>query len=301
MPDDSKRRIRDFGLGRTSKSHRTQDGLIVADGVLAGPAAKPIASWLADNFNHNFDAYDRAVDAAYNATHVGGSHLHHIVDGQHSILGAFHAVRDVSADDGWATELYQAGEHLLRDTMSVKGISPFFQISQEHYEAVAKLVVKVGISRPYLADALTVNGPELFGGAIALAGSIITARDPDPARLSRLSGAYLVSAAVSANPLLIPIAAGGLAYALVKSDDKREVLIEAGKGAFVSGSALLVASLIGPGWLGLLAGAMTAIAVSQAIDNPEKAWQRAQALIQPAHDVFTQAARQIRTMKYEPA
>ena len=44
-----------------------------ADVLVAGPAAGSIASWLADNLNHNFDIYDRAIDSAYNATHIGGS------------------------------------------------------------------------------------------------------------------------------------------------------------------------------------------------------------------------------------
>jgi len=302
MSKESRRRARNFQLGIKPKPSKVTEGLIATDAVIAGPAAHPMSSWLADTFNHNFDQYDRAIDAVYNATHIGGSKLHHIVDGQHSILGAFEAVKGVSPDDSWATEVCQAGEHLLRDTMSRSGINPFFSLTPDQYSTIANAAEAVGVSRAYLADALTVNGPELFGGAIALAGSVIVAKKADPSALSTLGGAYLTSAIVSANPLLIPIAAGSLAYAVIESGSVKEVAVEAGKGAFVSGSALLVSSIIGgPAWLGCIAGAMTAIAVKQCVDNPDKAWDRAQELILPAKEAMSQVSRQIRTMTYEPA
>jgi len=302
MTNESKRRIRDFELGRKSKTRKSTltSSLLVGDVSLAGSAAEPLSSWLADTFNHNFDLYDKAVDAAYNATHIGGSKLHHIVDGQHSILGAFRAVQDVSPDDSWTTELYQAGEHLLRDTMSKSGANPLFSMDIDTYHAVADVVAKVGISRTYFADALTVNGPELFGGSIALVGSLIMAKKADPSNLSLLGGSYVMSAAVSANPLLITVAAGSLAYAAMKSGDYKGVAVQAGKGAFASGSALLVSSLVGGPLLGCVAGAMTAIAVKQGMDNPQKAWERTQALMQPAKSTFDQVSRQLRKMKHEP-
>lgn len=86
-----------------------------------------LASWSAEKFNHNFDDYDRAIDAVYNSTHVGGSSYHHLLDGQHSILGAFQAVKDVKTDDSFVTEFLQAGEHLLRDTASISGVNPFLR------------------------------------------------------------------------------------------------------------------------------------------------------------------------------
>lgn len=300
MTEDSRRRARDFELD--FRKDRTTTGLMAADAALAAPGMHGAAVWLAHHFNENFNAYDRAVDAAYNTMRVGGSHLHHLLDQHHTILGAFRAVHTVSVDDSWVTEVCREGEHLLRDAMSASGINPFFSLSPEHYHAIADAAQAVGVSRAYLADALTMNGPELLGGTIALAGSLITAHDPDPSRLSQLGGAYLVSAAVSANPLLLPIAAGSLAYALYKSENKTEVLVNAGKGAFVSGSALLVSSLVGgPLWMGCLAGALTAIAVKQCMDDPQKAWKRAHAVVQPAREAFALAARQIRGMHYEPA
>jgi hypothetical protein len=150
-----------------------------------------LAQWMAENYNHNFDEYDAAIDSVYNSTHIGGSSYHHLLDGQHTLLGAFHAARDVNTDDSFAKEIAQAGEHLLRDTASVSGINPFFSLTPDHFDRLADLAKHIGISKPFLADALTINGPELLGGTVALAASLMLGRQPDPTRLSVLSGAYL--------------------------------------------------------------------------------------------------------------
>jgi len=117
---------------------------------------------------------------------------------------------------------------------------------------------------------LTVNGPELIGGFLALAGSLLLGKSGDPSNLSLLSGSYLVSSIASANPMMLSIAAGGLVYSIYRSQDKKEAFIQAGKGSIVSGAALLAgASVVGPIWLGCLAAFATAVAVRYAIDQPD--------------------------------
>lgn len=133
----------------------------------------PLSSWAVEKFNHNFNDYDRAIDAVYNSTHMGGASYHHLLDGQHSILGVFNAVKDVKANDSSVTEFLQAGEHLLRDMASISGINPFFSLTSEQFSDLALLMQPLGISKPFLADALTINAPELVGGVIALLSTII--------------------------------------------------------------------------------------------------------------------------------
>lgn len=269
-----------------------------ADVLLAGPASGSLATWLADNFNKNFDAYDRAIDAVYNATHIGGSRYHHLLDGQHTIWGALEAVKNVSPNDSFARQLTEASEHLLRDSMSVSGINPF--LSPSAFESIAGFGESLGISRAYLADALTINGPELLGGAVALAASLAIGRHGDPSRLSYLSGAYVVSALSSGNPLLLPIAAGGLAYSLRQSADKRTVLVEGGKGALVSGSSLLMASLVGgPVWLGCATAVLTGVAVKYAIDDPSRALERTKRVTDAAATLFKEGARTLKEIYHE--
>src|SRR5439155_16149089 len=122
--EEVKRRLRGLGLGIGPASR--DSALLSGEGTLAADGADQpghsLAQWLAHRFNHNFTDYDRAIDRLYNVSHVGGSHYHHLLDGQHTVWGAFHAVQHVHVDDGWLTHMGHALEHLARDTMSVAGI-----------------------------------------------------------------------------------------------------------------------------------------------------------------------------------
>ncbi|RDU37043.1 hypothetical protein DRW41_10165 [Neobacillus piezotolerans] len=250
-------------------------------GLVTG--SHPLSQWMADKFNHNFDEYDKAIDSVYNQTHVGGSHYHHLLDGQHDILGAFRAAGQVKADDSFVREILEAGEHLFRDTMSVSGINPFFSLTGEQFDKLAEIAQSFGISKPFLADALTVNGPELLGGIMAILSSVILGKKLDPSRISKLSGAYICSSLASGNPFLFPIAAGGLVYSIIKAEDKKAALIQGGKGAIVSGGALLVGGIVGgPVWIGCIASVAAAVALNYAIDDPKKTFERMHAIIKPA-------------------
>lgn len=293
MKDNIKKRLRNISLGINNKDLFTS-GVIGFDGALAGDTGHSLAQWLAIKFNHNFDAYDKAIDLTYNTTHIGGSNYHHLLDGQHSLWGAFKAVKHVNADDSWLTQMIQASEHLFRDMMSVAGINPFFSLTPHQFDTISNIVSNVGISKAYLADALTINGPELLGGSIALLTALIMGRKADPSTLSTFAGACLTSAFISANPMMLPIAAGAMAYAIWKSDDKRNIFINAGKGAIVSGTVFLISNLVGgPVWLGCTAGILTAIAVRKALDNPIEAFQRAIDIIKPAKKVFCEVSQHL--------
>lgn len=248
-------------------------------------AGHSLAQWMASNFNHNFDAYDKAIDSVYNATHIGGSQYHHLIDGQHSFLEALKSVHDVSTDDSFARELSEASEHLLRDTTSVSGINPLFSLSESQFERLAEICKHLGISKPYLADMLTINAPELIGGTIGLLASLVLAKSKRIDSLSTLSGAYLISALSSANPLLLPIAAGGMVYSASKAEDKKKVVINSGKGALVSGGTIAVSGLIGgPVWLSCLTAMGTAVVLRSAFDNPEKAFERIKSIVPTANN-----------------
>ncbi|MFC4801347.1 hypothetical protein ACFPA1_18625 [Neobacillus sp. GCM10023253] len=253
-----------------------------------------LAQWMAKQFNHNFDEYDRAIDSVYNSTHVGGSSYHHLLDGQHSAWGAFRAVKDVKADDSFLTEFLQAGEHLLRDLASVSGINPFFSLTPDQWDNLAGIAQSVGISKPFLADALTVNAPELLGGGIGLLSALLVGKKQDPTAVSKLSGAYILSSIASGNPVLFPVAAGGLVYSLIKTDSKKETLVKGGKGAIVSGGALLAGSIVGgPVWIGCLASVAAAISINYALENPEKTFTRIKEIIKPTASILRKVSLSI--------
>lgn len=236
-----------------------------------------IAHLFAGYFNKNFDAYDRAIDSVYNLTHVGGSSLHHLVDGQHTIFGALRSVKDVSQDDSFFREFSEALEHLFRDTMSVSGINPIISFTPDEFNKIAEVVKKFGISKPMLKDALTFNGPELIGGLLGISSLMFFSKTKDEGRLSELSAAYLISSISALNPILFPIAAYKLVSAVKESDDKIKTLKAAGKGAVISGTSIAVSSLIGgPVWFACMASIGATIAVRYAIEKPDKAYEKIQ-------------------------
>lgn len=181
----------------------------------------------------------------------------------------------------------------------MSGVNPFFTLSPEQFNNIGSLVNNsIGVTKEFLADALTINGTELLGGSVALVGSIIMGKKADPARLSYFSGGCLLSSLISANPMLMPIAAGSMAYAIYKAKNKKEMLIHAGKGSIVSGSALLVSSLVGgPAWIGCVAGFLTAVAVAKVVEKPDKAFEYTRKLVEPARNIFKQVSYKLDTIK----
>lgn len=248
-----------------------------------------LSACLAKEFNHNFDAYDAAIDAVYNQTRIGGSSLHHLLDGQHDILGAYRAVQDVRADDSFVQELTQAIEHLLRDTTSVSGVNLLTSLTPDQFNKLSHATSYLGISRPFLADILTVNATEILGGSMAAASSLILGKHKDIGRLSQLSGSFVVSSLVSANPALLTVAASGLIYSVKSADNNIDVLRKAGHGSIISGASILTGALIpGPGWFTMLAAFGAALAMQYAIDSPEKTMARLQLIKQPVESVYRQ-------------
>jgi len=261
------------------------------EAALAGVPGHELAKWMADTFNKNFTDYDRAIDAVYNSSHIGSSHYHHLIDGQHDIFGAFHAASEVKADDGFNDEALAALEHLARDTASVAGINPFLSLTPEQFNKVSDSLANIGISKSYFADAMLVNGPELIGGGIALCSSILLRnkikQGYSPDTMSRLGGGLLLSSLVSANPVLLPIAAYGMYQAFSESENNVKTVKAAGNGALISGSALLVSSLVGgPGWLGCLAGIVTASLVAQGLSKTDRNIARAQELVISSQQIY---------------
>ncbi|MCJ7987947.1 hypothetical protein MUB16_35445 [Priestia sp. OVL9] len=71
------------------------------------------------------------------------------------------------------------------------------------------------------------------------------------------------------------------------SKNKKEALVQGGKGALVSGGSLLVGSLVGgPVWIGCIASVGAAIAINYTIEHPEKTFERIQSLIRPTASVL---------------
>ena len=260
-----------------------REGMPMMQGALAGDFGHSLAKILAAEFNHNFDAYDKAVDAVYNAGQGSSSSLHHLLDGQHSIWGAFEAVRDVSPDDSFVTELFQASEHLMRDLCSVSGINPLFNMTKDTFDSLASHLAPLGISKMYLADALTVNGPEILGATLGVIAILLGGKNKSSDRLSEIGGSLALASIASANPALFPVAVYAI-YRCIKNKNGKspvELSLSFGKGALVTGTVWATSAVIGgPVWVGLTAGMAASIGVRYGLGKMSLLWER----LHPVYD-----------------
>ena len=159
----SARALRIFWLSNSSRALSNSASTSVwVNAILSTEFVKGIEQWFT-RFNVNKDIYDSAIDSVYNATHVGGSQLHHIVVGQHTIWGAFKAAKDA---------LLHAWTYSYRDRKVRK--RTFRQLWQTHISSASKAQGisyskfikalkdnKIELDRKILAD-LAENNPEIF-------------------------------------------------------------------------------------------------------------------------------------------
>jgi len=251
----------------------------VTQGILAGPLGHGLAQWFAQVFNKNLDLYDKAIDSVYLKTHIGGSLYHHLIDGQHTLLGAMRTVRDVSPDDGLLREIYEAVQHLLRDLCSVSGINPFFSLSPETLDSMARALRPLGISKMYIADALTANAVELLGAIAAILLFTVGRSKMSSDRTAQLLGSMLTVTIASANPVLLPVFAWQLISMLRKGNAEfGQLAYHMGKGALVTGSVCLASSAIAvaglPVWIQMAGCFAAAIGVRYGVGKLEETWPR---------------------------
>jgi len=252
-----------------------------------GAIGHSLGKWLAEHFNHNFDEYDKAIDAAYRLGEGGSSLFHHLLDGNHSIWGVLKAVHDVKADDSFLRELFEAVEHLLRDMCSISGINPFFSLSRETFDKISHFLAPFGVSKLYIADALTINAPEIIGGTLGVVAVLLGHKSLE--MNAQIAGSLIFSTIAGANPLLLPVAGWAVYKAIktmqIKQLPSSKLLIPTGKGALVTGITTVTSTfLVGtmPMWLALTAGIATAIGVKKGIGKLGELWQR----IYPSFEEF---------------
>ena len=248
----------------------------VTQGILPGPLGHSLAQWFAETFNKSNpnDMYGRAIDSA---SHIGGPLYHHLVDGQHTLLGAIRAVRDVSPDDGLLRETYEAIKHLITDLFSVTGINPFFSLSPETLDSMAKALRPLGITKMYIADALTVNAVELLGAIAAFLHFAVGRDKMSSERTGELMGSMVTAAIASANPALLFVF-GLQVFSMLRRGNTEfgQLAYHMGKGALVTGSVCLVSSAIAaaglPVWVQIAGCFAAAIGVRYGIGKLEQTW-----------------------------
>ena len=92
----------------------------VTQGVLASTLSADLDSMLAGLAKGPATIYDKAMDAGYLATNIGGGN-HRLFDGGHTIAGAFKAVQGASTDDSTIQDGLGLVQGMFRDLTTPKG------------------------------------------------------------------------------------------------------------------------------------------------------------------------------------
>ncbi len=245
------------------RCHKT--GLL-ADPVLGSASGHGLAQRLAELINTpNTTVYDKAIDSVYLSLHTGGSKLHHLVDGQHDIFGAFEAAAKARPDDSLWQELMGTAQHLGKDLFSVSGL-PVVSLEPGQFHAMSSwLNEHLHIPREWLGDMLQINALELFSGILATAAVVIGCKQADVKKLAELAASSGLAGALAANPISMCAAAIALTMAWKQQQEgsaglKRGLLVGAGTSGAAMATGTAVAAL-GSGALCTVGGVALSLVV----------------------------------------
>ena len=217
--------------------------------------------------------YDKAMDAQYIATHIGGGQ-HRLFDGGHTIIGAFRAGHSASHDDNIIQEALGTMQGLLRDVSTPKGL-PLANWNRETYQRVAEtLDSKFFIPKSWFEDLNTYDAAELLGSAIGIVAVIFHWNRGDTEEFAKLVGGMGLSAVFSANPLLliVTVVAMARAFHIARRSGEYEEFVDGQiKGVAATGATIGAISLVGvasgPWGVALITGLVVGILVNRAMTD----------------------------------
>ena len=215
--------------------------------------------------------YDKAMVAEDLAAQAGSSAYHRLFDGGHTILGAGRAAGGASPEDSIVREGLGTVQGLLRGVTPISGL-PMANWDNATFDRVAgALESGFNIPKGWFYDLNTYDAAELLGGAVGAVALTFSWNRAQTATFARLVGGMGLSAAISANPLLLIVTVVSLAKAFHKAHETGEYAelidgqLRGGVGAGATLSAVaLVGAASGPAGAALLAGLTAGILASKA-------------------------------------
>lgn len=243
-----------------STSERTAQLFAAAQGLAASDLSPQLNEIVQAAVKGKATVFDRAMDAVFLETHIGGGN-HRLFDGGHTLLGAIKATHEASPDDTLIQEALGGMQGLLRDVSTPKGL-PLANWDKATYDAVAEsLKSNFGIPKNWLYDLNSYDVGELMGASVGAVSLIFGWSKAETESFAGLAAGMGMSAAVSANPLLLAVSvvAFGRAFHKANHEDEYVELAEGGlKGAIGTGASLGAIALVGvaggPAGVALLAG-----------------------------------------------
>ena len=241
-----------------------------AQGLLASALASDLNGMLAVMAKGSATIYDRAMDAEYLATHIGGGN-HRLFDGGHTLAGAYEAVRAASPDDGLIKEGFGFVQGMFRDLTTTKGL-PLANWDKHTYDQVAGfLESRFLVPRDWFYDLNSYDSAELVGAVVSVLAVALCWNRADTEAFAKLVGSIGVSAVISANPLLlvVMVVAWARAFQKARLEGRYGDFIDGqARGAVGSLGALAAASQVavlgGPVGMSLLVGIVAGVLANKA-------------------------------------
>ena len=242
--------------------------------LLASSLSKDLNNLLEGMVKGSATIYDKAMDANYLdpllKPDLGGSY-HRLFDGGHIISGAISAARDASPDDNIIQEALGTLQGLLRDGTTIRGL-PLANWDKGTFDGVAgALESTFHIPKGWFYDLNTYDAAELLGGTIGAVALVFSWNRADTEAFAKMVGGMGLSAAISANPLLLLVTVVALARAFQKArqtGEYTEFVDGQIKGGIGAGTTLTAVALVGvaggPAGAALLAGLTAGILVNAA-------------------------------------
>ena len=263
------------GAGLAAKSAREKAVTLsnLSQGALASALSIDLNSAMASLAKGPATIYDKAMDAKYLATSIGGGN-HRLFDGGHTLSGAFQAARETSPDDSIAEVAFGYMQGLFRDVTTPKGL-PLANWDKATYDqASAFMNSEFGIPKSWFYDLTSFDAPEVLASSIGVLAATLMWNRSDVEQFSRLVGGMGLAAALSANPMLLIVAVVCLAKAFSEARSEGRLGdvadgLACGTATSVTtlGAVALTSMAGGPAGLALLVGLVAGVVVGKLMSN----------------------------------
>ncbi|MFC1588271.1 hypothetical protein ACFL54_08170 [Planctomycetota bacterium] len=188
--------------------------------------------------------YDKALDATYLKTHIGGGH-HRMFDGGHDVISAWNIAKDAAGDDTFKQEVIGYVSALWKDVTTAKGL-PLATWSKDNFDSCAEWVSLhiPGASKEWFYDLMSFDAFEILSTSLSSASALFFLSKNDVKRLSEILGSMGILTVIGANPLMgiAVVFCTAYSYFIKKHQlDKKELA----KGATLAGVSAAIFSVLG--------------------------------------------------------
>lgn len=194
--------------------------------VLPFLSQNELLSWSKGLSNGIETIYDKAMDAEYIKTQIGGGY-HRMFDGGHSPINAWEKVKNASDTDSFNQEVIGYASAMWKDMTTKMGL-PFTTVDKENFDQAAEAVkASTGIEKESFYDLASYDVFEVFSTALGLVGAMFFLKKDDMEKVSEILGSMGIISILSGNVLMGIAVIVQTVYAYVfkkeKIDNKKAV------------------------------------------------------------------------------